>query len=486
MPRTAALACALLLAATSAHAASAPQIDGTPTPDIRVKLSTPAFFYTNNLGASGSNLSGQMRFYIELMNSVNAAPPITVRTTLPDGITFVNSANSGWTCSAVGQELSCVSSVGLLTTARERNVQVRVNVAGDIPVPGSSTVRLLREHASLAPPSAANCASIPEAGLVYSDTGCVERVVEHRQSQVFFDPAGWSHSPAVFLAGSTENILNTQIRSEGFHTPHLPINASLLLPPGFLFNRNTGPWACAADPATALGQWVNCLYTGTFNITQGPSFRIDVAANVPVPGPQVIVAHVGNSFQPAPVSIDTCLDPAPPTGCGSYAIPTGTPPRAQLDITQITQDPAIFRARNSGRVTVQYTNVGQVAAGAITLNTQLPAGLTFTSTGTSSPLANCSASGSPSTGQIVSCSMAAGFGVGQTGTVNLNVGIEWAGFREAPVTGAIGDTTRPGPTLAACTADPALIGCGQSLLRVSDGLFCDGYETPFVGCLFPD
>jgi uncharacterized repeat protein (TIGR01451 family) len=488
MPRTAALACALLLAATSAHAASGPQIDGTPTPDIRVKLSTPAFFYTNNLGADGSNFSGEMRFYIELMNSVNAAPPITVRSTLPDGITFVNSANSGWTCTALGQELSCVSSVGLQTTARERNVRVRVNVAGDIPVPGSSTVRALREHASLPPPSPTNCASIPEGALVYSDTGCVERDVEHRQSRIWIEPTGWSHSPAVYLAGSTDNPLSTLVRSEGFHTPHLPITARLLLPPGFLFNRSTGnAWSCTAQPATAIGQWVDCPYIlGAFNISQGPLLRINVAADVQTPGPLVIVAHVGNSFQPPPASIDTCLGPTPPVGCGSYAIPTGTPPRAQMVITQITQDPVVFRSNGTGRITVQYTNSGQVAAGAITLSTQLPPGLTFTGTGTSTPLANCTASGSAAVGQVVSCSMAAGFGVGQSGTVNLNVDVEWAGFREAPVTGAIGDTTRPAPTLATCIADPGQIGCGQSLLRISDDLFCDGYETPFVGCLFPD
>lgn len=482
MTRITALACALLLLSTTDRAAAEPPTRGTPTPEIRVELRTPTFFYTHNLGASGSALSGDMRFFIRLMNNVNAPPPIIVRTTLPAGITFENSANSGWTCTATGQDVTCTSTVGLLTTSRERNVQIRVNVAGDIPVPGSSTVRVLREHATLPPPDPTNCQSIVSGANFISDTGCVEAVVPHRQSRIWFEPTGWSHSPAVFLAGSTENRIETLIRSEGFHDPHRPITARFLFPPGFLYNRAVGSWSCAADPPATVGQWVNCTYTGTFNITTGPTFRIDVASDVPVPGPAVIVAHVGNSFQPAPTAIADCLEPNPPVGCGSYSIPTGTPPRAQMAITQIDQNPAAFRPGTSGRVTVQYTNSGQASAGAITLITALPPGLGFSGTGTSSPLMTCSASGSPAAGQLVTCSAAAGFGVAQSGTVNLNVDIESGSFAQSPLTAAIGDTTRPGPTLPSCEADAGQIGCGQRLLRLSDFLLCDGYENPLVGC----
>ncbi len=484
MTRIAAIACALLLS-TVGHAAAEPPTRGTPTPEIRVELQTPTFFYTHNLGAGGGTLSGQMRFSIRLMNNVNAPPPIIVRTTLPTGITFVNSANSGWDCVATGQNLACTSSVGLTTALPLRGVQIRVNVAGDIPVPGSSTVRVLREHATLSPPDPTNCQSIVSGANFISDTGCVEAVVQHRQSQIWFEPTGWSHSPAVFLAGSTDNPINTLVRSEGFHTPHQPINARFLLPPGFLFNRGgpTGTWQCSSEPPVAIGQWVNCLYVlNSFNITAGPFLRVDVASNVPVPGPAVIVAHVGNSFQPAPADIADCLEPNPPVGCGSYSIPTGTPPRAQMAITQIDQVPTVFRPGTSGRVFLQYTNSGQVAAGTITLITALPPGLAFTGIGTSSPLMTCGASGSPAVGQIVTCTAAAGFGVSQSGQVNLNVDIESGSFAQSPLTAAIGDTTRPGPTLPSCEADPGQIGCGQRLLRLSDFLLCDGFESPLVGC----
>jgi hypothetical protein len=476
---------ALAWLVTGTASASEPGPAGTPVPEIRVELSTPAFFYTHNLGASGSTLAGEMRFWIRLMNGVNAAPPIILRSRLPDGVSFVNFANSGWNCSATGQHLTCTRLEGLTAASPQTNVRIRVNVAGDIPVPGSSTVRVLREHATLPPPDPTNCQSIVSGANVISDTGCVEDVVEHRQSRIWFEPTGWSHSPAVFLAGSTDNPINTLVRSEGFHTPHQPITARFLLPPGLLFNRGgpTANWQCTADTPGPTGQWVNCLYVlNAFNITAGPFLRVDVAPNVPVPGPVVIVAHVGNSFQPQPASIAECLEPDPPTGCGSYSIPTGTPPQAQMVFTQITPNPTAFRPGFPNRVFLGFTNNGPAAAGALTLTVALPPGLGFAGTGTSSPSMTCSASGTPAVGQVVTCTGPAGFGVSQSGNVTLNVEVESGSALQVPLTAAIGDTTRPGPTLSSCEANPSQLGCGQRLLRLSDFLLCDGYENPIVGC----
>ena len=46
----------------------------------------------------------------------------------------------------------------------------------------------------------------------------------------------------------------------------------------------------------------------------------------------------------------------------------------------------------------------------------------------------------------------------------------------ARVVMAIGDATRPGPSLASCSADPEAVGCAEHVLDLSPWLFCDGFE----------
>ncbi len=473
----------LVLLAVGCQTLSAEQGQGdTPAPQLRVSLQPPAAFYTHNLGANGA---GQMRFAVRLMNSVTAQPPITVRTTLPDGITFDSFANSGWDCSAVGQELTCNYLLALSSSSPERNVRIRTNVAGDIPVPGVSTIRLLREHATLPPPDPLDCDAEASAGWVHSETGCVEWDVPNLESSIWFETSGWNHSPAVFMAGSTENLIETTVRSVGFHSAHQPVHAVFLLPTGFLFNRAgpNGTWSCTADTPTPDGQWVDCLYTlGSYNITTGPWLRVDMAHDVPVPGPHTILAHVGNEYQRPPDDLQECLDPEPLTGCSSHTIGTGTPPRARMEIVEMSHQPAAFVPRGQGQLHVQYTNVGEATAGALALELAAPPGFTFDQVVSSTPLMSCSASGDPAAGQSLSCSAPSGLGVGQLGQVWLNFQVDWAGEWNLPVTASIGDSTRPGPSLDACEVDTEQSGCGQHSIPLRDGLFCDRFEHPTGGC----
>lgn len=455
-------------------------------PDIRVELQTPAYFYTDNLGA---NNAGAMRFGIRLMNGVTAQVPTIVTTTLPEGITFIgNSSNSRMNCEAEGQEVTCTYTHALTPSQPAWNVRVQVDVAGDIAIPGASTIRLLRHHATLPAPDPDDCESNLSSGWAVSDTGCVERTVDHRQSLVYFEEDTWSHSPQVWLAGSEENQVSVAFRSQGFTNLHGPLFARFLLPPGFEFNRG-GPqsnWACTADAAEPNGQVVHCQWLLGYDMTPSNSslwLRIDLSPDVPVPGPHTIIGLVSNEYQAPSHDFEQCLMPEPPVGCSVYSlIQIEAPPQAQLEIVDMNHSPDRFQTGAEGQIHIQYTNTGEGPAGPLNLEFAAPPGLIFNRSQNTNPLLSCTASGDAETGQTVTCTGGSGFPVGANGQASLVFDLEWAGYLEALTTIAIGDTTRPGPELDSCQDNADQVGCGEHLIRVSDALFCDRFEHPSAGC----
>ncbi len=75
----------------------------TPAPDLVVAIThTPAAFSENN------NFG---KYYVQISNigPVNTGGPISVKTTLPAGITPTGATGTGWTCSLTGQIVTCNS-----------------------------------------------------------------------------------------------------------------------------------------------------------------------------------------------------------------------------------------------------------------------------------------------------------------------------------------------------------------------------------------
>ncbi|AKS41185.1 hypothetical protein [Wenzhouxiangella marina] len=474
-----------LMVPTWAQGASE-SLQGDPVPAIEVGVRTPATFDTWKQGAGGD---GEMRFQVRLTNGVTAVAPTIVRTTLPEGLTFVNHSGSAWSCSAVGQALTCQYNNNLTSSSPTNNVRVRVNVAGDIPVPGDSLMRLTVEHALVPLPDPLVCESNASAGGYYvSDTGCVERLVPHRESQVFFDPASWTRSPNTFIAGSTDNSIEAAFFNQGFTPANGAITVRYRLPPGFLFDR-AGPttfWGCIPSPPGPEGQVVTCSRSG-FSDNATPSttgffMRVDLALDTPVPGPLTLIGIVENAYQPGPADFEDCLVAEPPIGCSTYQIPTGSPPQARMEFVEISPDPDAFTPGQTGRVFIRYSNQGQATAGPLNLDIAAPPGFEFIQTIGANPAIGCTASGDPAMGQTINCSGASGVGVGQTGQLSLDFQVEWAGSLLVPVLGSIGDSTRPAPGLVACEVDPEQSGCGLGQVPILDALFCDRFESPSGGC----
>lgn len=478
--------CLILILAAGTTSPAHAEFRGDPSPQLRIGLSAPATLDSHKLGANGD---GQMRFRIELLNGVTATAPITVSTVLPDGMTFVSHANSGWTCSADGQQLTCNFLNNLTGSSWNTNVRIRTNVAGDIPVPGSSTLQLTVHNAQVPLPDPLECDNVPVTGYYTSETGCVEHEIPHRESKVYFAEESWTHAPAIFVAGSEENVIETAFYNQGFTSAHGMVTARFLLPPGFLFNRG-GPqsnWGCSAAAPGAQGQVVTCN-RASFSSDQGPSttglwLRVDMAHDVAVPGPHMIIATVENAYQPAPEDFSDCLVADPPIGCSVYdLIQTAAPPQARLEIVAMAQNPDPFRPGMEGRINLEYTNVGEGPAGPLSLTLAVPPGLGFDRAQSAMPALSCSTSSEPGGGQSIHCTGGSGFPTGGHGQVTLVFDISWAGWLETPGTASIGDTTRSPPEMSSCQADSELSGCGEHLIRMTDALFCDRFENPSAGC----
>lgn len=487
------LALLFLFCSQSLLAEVAPTSDtaGDPvTPQFQFRLYPPATFDTYRLGAQGA---GRIGFQVILLNGGQTGPltgPFTVRMTLPDGVSFIEGVGSNWTCSANGQDITC-NYTSFLSSAvwTTSTVNVRVNVAGDIPVPGESLLQATLEHAQAPLPDPLVCGGNLEFNYVISLTQCARWTVPHRRSETTFAPASWSHFNQPMLVGATSQRISAAFNNVGFDAMHGTITARFLIPSGLVRTGVTGQvvWTCTDQDAGSAGTIASCttpsFFDGMNPQTSVINLFFTVTEDVEVPGPLTIIGTIGHAYQPWPEDFAECLEDDAPIGCSVYGgIITAEPPRAQMVYTDFSHTPETFRPGDPGSVLARFTNIGEGNAGALALSFEAPPGFSYTGVSNAIPAATCEASGDPATGQSIQCSTAAGFGVGVIGQLRLLFDIAWPGALEVPLTASIGDTTRAAPSMETCLAEPELDGCGQHWIPVMDSLFCDRFENPTAGC----
>ena len=115
----------------------------------------------------------------------------------------------------------------------------------------------------------------------------------------------------------------------------------------------------------------------------------------------------------------------------------------------------------------------------------MPAGLSYDRIGGANPQANCTAAGAVASGQIVTCQFPAGLPETFSGSIVLVFDVTAAATPQSTAIAAIGDATRPGPSLETCATTPDTIGCGEYLIAVSPWIFCDGFEALPRSCGLP-
>ncbi|MGQ0646599.1 MAG: DUF7507 domain-containing protein [Gemmatimonadaceae bacterium] len=115
-----------------------------------------------SVGAFRLGLQGAYRITVTSTGIVDATPPLTVRDTLPAGLTFVSATGTGWSCGAVGAVVTCTRATALAIGA-------------------SSVIDLTVTLGAAALPSVTNCASVTGSGATVpspSNRACVTTPVD--------------------------------------------------------------------------------------------------------------------------------------------------------------------------------------------------------------------------------------------------------------------------------------------------------------------
>jgi hypothetical protein len=459
-------------------------------PQLQLNMTTPQFLDTDGIGSNGEDSLG---FGFYLLNGETANPPFTLRVPLPAHVTFRGFLGSNWACSSAASVVTCTYSQALtFANWQSSSLGVYIDVDGDLPVPGSSPIRATLESAQVPLPNPVVCEDVPSFNVATSDTGCVERIVQHRQSRLEFVPTTWQHNLPVFEAG-TLNTIQVGWNSIGFGTNNGTVTARFLLPPGITYSHHGGitQWTCIAATPDAQGQLLTCTTPSWFD-GMNPSqanivLHVNVGLGVAVPGPVPIYGTISNAAQPPP-DFALCDDPSPPVGCGYYTIPTRAPRISRMDIIDMQASQPEYDEGEEALVLVTYSNIGEGNATAATLTFAVPAGFAY-DRNTASPALSCNVtSGSAATGQTLACRYAATYPAGVNGFVNLIFDVVSGAATQSTMIGSASDDGRPGPTLEQCIADPAnpdpMVGCGRVRLNVSPWIFCDGFESPTLGCRY--
>ena len=467
--------------------ACAGRAEAVATPELLLQMTTPATLDTGTFGSDGAEAIGVT---FELLNAADlddlaAQAPFTIRTELPPGVTYagMNASTPAWACVSTPPVVECTYSTDLTYwNFRSGGLAIWIDTAQTIPLPGSSDIRVTLESAEVPLSDPLVCEDVPSYNVATSDTGCVERTVQHRQSELRIVQSAWSHWTPEFTAGGT-GALQLGFESVGYSVNNGEVTVQVLLPPGITrYGGSSNPvFDCVNGIPDAQGQLVTCttayFFDGQNQQTASLNFFLNVAGDVEIPGPLPVYATISNAIQPAR-DLDLCDDTPMIVGCGYYnGIMTRVAPQPQLDFVEITHAPATFQQGEEGSLRPEFANIGDGTAGPMTLQVALPIGFAFDRTGNTSPAASCSAIGSPQDGQIVTCEFAQGLGAGGTGYTALISNIVRGAAEQSTVVLSIGDTIRPGPSLESCAGDPEQVGCAIHIVPVAPWIFCDGFEA---------
>jgi LPXTG-site transpeptidase (sortase) family protein len=292
---------------------------------------------------TGDFTVGQQEIYqlsVTNQGGVSASGPITITDTLPAGLTFVSGTGSGWTCSAVGQDVTCTRAASLAAGATSSvSLAVDVGPPAAPQVTNSATVSFNGDDPNPADNTASDVTNvIPSADLSISKTHIGEMVV------------GLPFSFDVLVSNA------------GPSTSAGPITVTDALPAGLTYLSFSGPdWSCSA-----VGQDVTCTHAGDLAAGANSSFALIVDVD------GAAFPSVTNSATVVP----TTADPDSSNDTDSDFV--GVAGAANLSLTK--SHSGNFVAGQQGTYDFSVSNEGTGAAtGPVVVSDSLPDGLSFVS-----------------------------------------------------------------------------------------------------------
>ncbi|HMD44717.1 MAG TPA: isopeptide-forming domain-containing fimbrial protein, partial [Acidimicrobiales bacterium] len=379
----------------------------------------------------------------------NAGPSdaqnVSVTDTLPAGMAFVSGTGTSWTCTHVGQVVTCTLS-GALAATTSTTITLTVAVATSTP-PG-----VLTNTATVS-------STTPDPDLLNNSSSDQVTVVTSADLQIQKSHTG------LFTPGTNTSTYTLAVTNNGPSDAAGPVTTSDDLPGGLTFVSASGAgWSCSPS-----GQVVTCQLAS--GLTAGGASSVTLTVLVD-PG------YVGGPFVNTATVSSATSDPNP---ANNTSTDTTGPITPEADLSISKTHTGSFTAGQPASYQLVVTNNGPSNnAGNITVTDQLPAALTFVSaTGAGW---SCSFDAPSST---LTCTRALSLAAGVTApTITLDTTISstyGSNFLSNSATVASGTTNDPNPSNDRST-DVALVGtiADLSIVKTSTGTFVPGSNASYT------
>jgi uncharacterized repeat protein (TIGR01451 family)/fimbrial isopeptide formation D2 family protein len=332
---------------------------------------------------TGNFTQGQTNapYTITVTNSGNGATSgtVTVTDTLPTGLTFVSGTAAPWSCSAIGQVVTCTRSDSLAALSSYPALTLNVNVAANAPTSVTNSVavsgggEIITNNNSATDPTTIN--GVPDLTITKSHTGN-------------------------FTQGQANATYTLTVTNSGTAATSGTVTVTDTLPAGLSFvSGSAAPWSCGA-----VGQVVTCSRSDALAVSSSyPALTLTVNVSATAP------ASVTNT---ASVSVSGELN----TGNNSASDVTTINQVADLTIAK-THTGNFTQGQIAAPYTITVTNSGTGAtSGTVTVTDTLPTGLAFNS-GSGSNW-GCSA-----VLQVVTCQRNVAIAASTSTAITLNVNV---------------------------------------------------------------
>jgi uncharacterized repeat protein (TIGR01451 family) len=333
--------------------------------------------------AGGFNIGQNGVFTIDLTN-VGAASTtglITVTDQLPAGLSFVSGTGTGWSCTALGQDVTCTRSAAVGPSATT-SITLTVSVDAGAPASVNNSASVATAGDSDPSNDTATDSAIPIGGPA--------------------DLALQMNHPGAFVVGHAGTYTITAINVGAAPTTGT-ITVTDVLPTGLNFTSGSGSgWSCGA-----VGQTVTCTTPGPLAAGASSDLTLTVAVDA--------------SALPGVTNTASVATPGDLNSANNGATDLTTVNSPTLDLTVSGSHSGDFTVGGQGSYSLVISNIGNLpSTGSITVTDTLPAGLSFVS-GSGSGW-TCSA-----VGQVVTCINTGVLTVGSSNSLTLMVAVTQAG-----------------------------------------------------------
>jgi uncharacterized repeat protein (TIGR01451 family) len=378
---------------------------------------------------------------------------VTVRDTLPAGLTYVSAAGTGWSASAVLQEgrwiVTATSSQVVAAGTSFNALTITATVTSAAVKPVTNTVHVSGgNETNTSNNSASVTTAIAGADLAITKTASVGQFVPGQPAS--YTIAIQALATGVNVSGSSGS----------------PIVVTDTLPLGIVPTATTavvGTWvftpAASLDPVS--GRWVVRAERRS-NLNSGSSASFTIAVDVlPTAAP--------SAYNKAYASASNNNNPANDTS-------SVTTPVASPDLTVVKSAVGTFFVGGNASYRIVVRNVGTSATfGTVTMTDGLPAGLTYRPTGTAGDGWTFSASGQTVTGTFAGTILP---GDSSVITLGVTVGPEAAGTVQNTATVSGGGDVVPGNNSSTVTTP---VGAQSDLIvSKSSGTFTYGTNGTYT------